>query len=369
MANIRVDVNYAIQDGSEVVFRSPVDCSQITGLIVYYTVEGKTASKVFALADAHGNNVGDIDHLFAESVVVKVILDVTAGMAYVQNADTNAYLEGRFVTLESKVEELINKPAASAEIFIAEYGVTTYEEILSAVNEKKACFAYVDNTHLDYPVTFPLAKVRSDGIAFSVFEPNNQDLIAVRVTADNTWSMALTPYKIGAPLIDEAFDDYIARVGVVRKYVDGLMGGSTNTTQEQNVLVVQLSFSTGTGYTADRTYNEIVTAYDAGKMVLLRYEEVSYVLTRQSHAGSGYSYTFKRMYEDETLISGGSSRFWEITVSRTADADTWKLTSDSIPYATDTVTNTAARLPTSKAVYDFVMAQLEAMPNAAEVGY
>ena len=98
MANIRVDINGTIKDGSEIVFRSPVDCSAITGLVVYYTAEdGTAASKEFVLADAHGHNVGDIDHLFAENVVVKVILDVTAGMAYVQNADTNAYIERTFV--------------------------------------------------------------------------------------------------------------------------------------------------------------------------------------------------------------------------------------------------------------------------------
>jgi hypothetical protein len=90
--NIRVDLEIPIRDGTEVVFRSPVDCSQVTGLKVYYN----GGSKEFAFADAHGNNVGDIDHLFAENVVVKVILDVTTGMAFVQNADTNAYLEGRF---------------------------------------------------------------------------------------------------------------------------------------------------------------------------------------------------------------------------------------------------------------------------------
>lgn len=94
MPNIRVDVGYTIHDGTEIKFRSPVDCSAITGLIVYYPgTGGNTVSKVFVLADAHGNNVGDIDHLFAEDVVVKVILDVTKGMAFVQNADTNAYLE------------------------------------------------------------------------------------------------------------------------------------------------------------------------------------------------------------------------------------------------------------------------------------
>ena len=91
--NIRVNLKTNIADGSEVVFRSPADCSQVTGLVIYHT-GGKTE---FAFADAHGNNVGDIDHLFAENAVVKVILDVTAGMAFVQNADTNAYIERTFV--------------------------------------------------------------------------------------------------------------------------------------------------------------------------------------------------------------------------------------------------------------------------------
>lgn len=95
--NIKVNYPRAIYDGTELVFRSPVDCSQVTGLIVYYPVDNTEVSKEFAFADAHGNNVGDIDHLFAENVVVKVILDVTSSMAFVQNADTNAYIERTFV--------------------------------------------------------------------------------------------------------------------------------------------------------------------------------------------------------------------------------------------------------------------------------
>ena len=102
--NIRVNLTTPIRDGTEVLFRSPVDCSQVTGLIVYYKENGSTLSKEFAFADAHGNNVGDIDHLFAENVVVKVILDVTHAMAFVQNADTNAYLEGRFAEMLPKAE-------------------------------------------------------------------------------------------------------------------------------------------------------------------------------------------------------------------------------------------------------------------------
>ena len=120
--NIRVDLNTPIKDGTEVVFRSPVDCSQITGLIVYY----KGESKEFAFADAHGNNVGDIDHLFAENVVVKVILDLSTSMAFVQNADTNAYLEKRF----QELEEQIGKGGGGANILSPEQHLTP--TILSA---------------------------------------------------------------------------------------------------------------------------------------------------------------------------------------------------------------------------------------------
>ena len=95
--NIRVDLNYPIKDGTEVVFRSPEECSQVTGLKVYYRGEDGAASKEFSFADAHGNNVGDVPHLFAKNAVVKVILDVTTGMAFVQNADTNKYIESTFV--------------------------------------------------------------------------------------------------------------------------------------------------------------------------------------------------------------------------------------------------------------------------------
>lgn len=131
MANIRVDLDYTIRDGLELKFRSPVDCSAVTGLIVYYPgADGNATSKVFAFADAHGNNVGDIDHLFAEDVVVKVILDVTKGMAFVQNADTNSYIETTKATVPKSVtgsvlavKDSIHAPLAGLTI----YGKTTQD--------------------------------------------------------------------------------------------------------------------------------------------------------------------------------------------------------------------------------------------------
>ncbi len=62
---------------------------------MYYPDGDTTASKAFQFADAHGNNVGGLN-LFASNVVVKVILDTDNNLAFVQNADTNAYLESRF---------------------------------------------------------------------------------------------------------------------------------------------------------------------------------------------------------------------------------------------------------------------------------
>ena len=95
MANISVNSPVPVYDGQPLTFRSPADCSAISGLIVHYH-DGKVAtSKTFQFADAHGNNVGDYD-LFAADALVKVILDTDTSLAFVQNADTNAYLEGRF---------------------------------------------------------------------------------------------------------------------------------------------------------------------------------------------------------------------------------------------------------------------------------
>lgn len=96
MANIRLDLQAPIVDGQTLTFKSPADCSQVTGLIVYYPENDSVVSKTFQFADAHGNNIGDLD-LFASESLVKVILHTPTSLAFVQNADTNAYLEQKFI--------------------------------------------------------------------------------------------------------------------------------------------------------------------------------------------------------------------------------------------------------------------------------
>lgn len=99
--NVRVDLNFPIKDGTEIVFKAPCDYAEVTGLTVYYPVDGVVESHTFAFADANVNDLADFDALFAKDAVVKVILDLRTNMAFVQNADTNAYLEGRFAQMGS----------------------------------------------------------------------------------------------------------------------------------------------------------------------------------------------------------------------------------------------------------------------------
>ena len=77
MANIKVTVNSYITDGMVVTFRAPCDASDATGLTVSCPEldNGTVISKDFVLKDANGNDIGDIDHLFAFGSLVRVILD------------------------------------------------------------------------------------------------------------------------------------------------------------------------------------------------------------------------------------------------------------------------------------------------------
>lgn len=100
MANIRVDLNHVPVDGETVSFKAPCNASNITGLVIHYVNNsGATASREFTLSDANGGNIGLLDNVFAEGAIVKVILDTDAYNAFVQNPDTNTYLEGRFADL------------------------------------------------------------------------------------------------------------------------------------------------------------------------------------------------------------------------------------------------------------------------------
>ena len=107
MANLKVDVYEPIRDGMEVKFRTPCDCSAVTGLTVYSQDEetGEWVTNGFKLTDAHGVDIGSLGNLFASGVLVKVMLDTTNRKAYILNADTNSYLEEKIASAGSETSK------------------------------------------------------------------------------------------------------------------------------------------------------------------------------------------------------------------------------------------------------------------------
>ena len=89
MAKIKVTSKCAIYDGMIMTFKAPCDCTVADGINVYFQDDKQT----FLFRDAHGNDVSEIDDLFTIDTYVTVSLDTTNGYAFLQNADTNAYLE------------------------------------------------------------------------------------------------------------------------------------------------------------------------------------------------------------------------------------------------------------------------------------
>lgn len=95
MANIKIALDYTIIDGQPLSFKAPCDCTAVTGIKVEYPDGESTVSTVFSFADAHGTTLAGLGNLFAKGAMVRVLLDTGSNKAYIQNADTNAYLEAQ----------------------------------------------------------------------------------------------------------------------------------------------------------------------------------------------------------------------------------------------------------------------------------
>jgi len=142
VANIRIDLTEPLLDGMDIKFKAPCDCTAVTGMVVYYPTENDAEqSKSFVFKDAHGNNLAGLGNLFSQNAYVKVIVDTTNGFAYIQNADTNAYLEEQ---LGSKLES-----ATGAASTILNSNLTASRVLVSNTSGKVAVSA-VTSTELGY---------------------------------------------------------------------------------------------------------------------------------------------------------------------------------------------------------------------------
>lgn len=107
MANIKVTIDYPISDGTKLKFRTPCESTEVEGLVVKYPVKDGVGSalKTFRFVDAHGTELSGIGNVFTSDVMIEILLDVTKGRAFIQNADTNSYIEDIKVTVKRMDEE------------------------------------------------------------------------------------------------------------------------------------------------------------------------------------------------------------------------------------------------------------------------
>lgn len=80
--------------GKQVTFTSPISSESATHLVI----EGNE----FELVDSNGNPISQ--KAFMQGALVSVILNVETKKAHIQNADTNAYLEGKLKELSNSEE-------------------------------------------------------------------------------------------------------------------------------------------------------------------------------------------------------------------------------------------------------------------------
>lgn len=107
MSIIKVNLDYPIEDGAVITFKAPCNSEDATALNIYYpNIMERTRSirqATFTFDDANKYDLKGIPNLFVQGAYVTVILDTNDNIAYIQNANTNAYLEDKFNYLENWV--------------------------------------------------------------------------------------------------------------------------------------------------------------------------------------------------------------------------------------------------------------------------
>lgn len=158
MSQIKIDLNQTLVDGMDIKFKAPCDCTAVTGLIIYYPTESDSIeNQSFVFKDAHGNILTGLSNLFVKDTYVKVIVDVPNGVAYIQNADTNGYLEEKLASITSNLtaaRALVSD--GSGKVTASEVTVTELEHlngVSSNVQEQLNNKANSSHTHSYLPLT------------------------------------------------------------------------------------------------------------------------------------------------------------------------------------------------------------------------
>lgn len=102
MSKIKVNLGYAPVNGKQISFIAP--CGSVdTECLVIEDVE-------YAVVDADGVSVAGLQNVWNSGAMVSAILNTATHTAFIQNANTNAYLEGKFKTVDGEgVDSIVQK--------------------------------------------------------------------------------------------------------------------------------------------------------------------------------------------------------------------------------------------------------------------
>lgn len=121
MANIKIVVDGPLMDGHKITFKAPCDCVSVEKLKVCYVENSSQQSRLFTMKDSHGNDLTGLGNLFSKDAYVNVVLNTNDGVAYLQNAATNSYLENKLAEVFQSVSDFKTKVASA----ITDMGVET----------------------------------------------------------------------------------------------------------------------------------------------------------------------------------------------------------------------------------------------------
>lgn len=162
MSKIGLTLEIAPVHGKQLSFRAPCGSSSTECLVIN--------GAEYTIVDAAHNNLAGIEGIWNADSIVSVILDTSRMEAYIQNADTNAYLECKFAAkvpapAKSKVGEFIRVKAVDENGNVVETetsaagpageggGAVSEEQIAAAVEaymEKNPIEADGTLTHIDF---------------------------------------------------------------------------------------------------------------------------------------------------------------------------------------------------------------------------
>lgn len=134
MAYIKINLDAVLMDGHTVTFKAPCDCTAIDGLKVCYIEDGTQKNKIFTMKDTHGNNLAGIGNLFVKGAYVKVVLNSVDNIAYLQNADTNGYIERNLAKTITTTEKVLKDSCAGAMKIKKMFGKSIQKESPSPQN-------------------------------------------------------------------------------------------------------------------------------------------------------------------------------------------------------------------------------------------